>query len=251
MDRDTRRMYAAVAACAIVVYVGALWNTYAGDDIELVLYNELVHAWSGLWTAFLRPYWSWAQGGQLYRPLPVASFVLDWHVDGPVVFHAVNLAWHAGVSLLVAVLLNRWCGAAAALVGGVVFAVHPVHVEAVAAVSGRPELMAAAFTLLAVYAAVERQSPAWSTFCWALGLLSKENAVVAPALIAAAWAFGFGRPPRDRIVAFAVAWGVVGVCSVLLRNHVLHEYPLFVAPVFVNQSPVTIRLTAIASLRDV
>jgi len=247
----TRHIYFTVAACAVVVYLGALWNLYAQDDIERIATSPLVHSWSGLWQSFITPYWQREEGSQLYRPLTVATFVLDWHLDGPALFHAVNVVWHAGVSVLLAVLLNSWCGAAAALVGGVLFAVHPVHVEAVANVVGRADLMAAAFSLLAVFAAVERGSVAWSTVCWLLGLLSKESAVVAPALIVAAWAFGFGRPARGRVAAFAVAWGAAGLGYALIRNHVLGAYPVFVAPLFFNQSPVAIRLTGVAGLTDV
>jgi len=246
-----RQVYLLVAACAVVVYIGALWNTFGGDDLEIVTYNDLVHSWSGLWSAFVHPYWNREQGGQLYRPLTVASYVLDWHLDGPALFHAVNVAWHAGVSVLVAALLYTWCGAAAALVGGVLFAVHPVHVEAVASVVGRSELMAAAFTLLAVYAAVERHSVAWSTACWILGLLSKENAIVAPALIGAAWVLGFSRPAPGRMGVFAAWWAVAGIGYALLREHVLQAYPSFIAPVFVGQPLTTVRLTAIAALADV
>src|SRR5206468_11562707 len=52
-------------------------------------------------------------------------------------------------------------GALAGLIAGLLFAVHPVHVEAVANVVGRGELMAALCTLLAVYGAVVRESVAW------------------------------------------------------------------------------------------
>lgn len=247
----SRRVYLAVAGCAVLVHIGSLWNGYAGDDNHVVLFNTLVHSWSGLWRAFVSPYWQLQEGAQLYRPLTVATFVLDWHLDGPALFHAVNLAWHAGVSVLLAVLLNRWCGTAAALVGGVLFAVHPVHVEAVAGVVGRADLMATAFTLLAVYAAVVRRSIAWSSACWALGLLSKESAVVAPALIVAAWAFGLGTPARGRAAAFVASWGVAGLGYALLRHYVLHASPVFIAPVFVGQSFLTVRLTALAALSDV
>jgi hypothetical protein len=245
-----KRIYLAVAACAAIAYIGVLWNAFAWDDLQIISYNDLVHSWSGLWTAFVNPYWG-AQRGQLYRPLAVASYVLDWHLDGTALFHAVNVAWHAGVSVLVAALLYRWSGAAAALVGGVLFAVHPVHVEAVANVVGRSELMAAAFTLLAVYAAIERESPAWSTLCWVLGLLSKENAVVAPALIVAAWAFALRRPTRDRVTVFLVAWVVAGAGYALLRHQVLHGYPTYVAVVFGGQPPGVQRLTAVAALTDI
>src|SRR5439155_1705612 len=83
------------------------------------------------------------------------------------------LAWHVAASVLVAVLGRRWAGDAAGLVAGIVFAVHPVHVEAVANVVGRNELMAAVFTLLALYAALERESVFLSAAALAAGLLSK------------------------------------------------------------------------------
>src|SRR3989442_5687044 len=225
---NAKRVYLAVAASAVVVYLGALWNGFVWDDQVIVLGNPLVQTWAGLATAFANPYWPPFVGGYLYRPLTVLTYVLDWHIGGAAWFHAVNLLWHAGVSALVAVLARRWAGDAAALVAGMLFAVHPVHVEAVANVVGRAELMAAAFTLLAVYAALEADRPVWSAVCWALGLLSKEVAVVAPALVVAGWgllgaggAGGAGgrgsgggaslrRPPRRRMVTYAVCWLLAG-----------------------------------------
>src|SRR2546425_11976632 len=136
----------------------------------------------------------------------------------------------------VAVLARRWAGDAAALVAGRLFAVLPVHVEGAASVVGRAELMAAAFTLLAVYAAVEADRPVWSAVCWALGLLSKEVAVVAPALVVAGWgllgaggAGGAGgggsgggeslrRPPRRRMVTYAVCWLLAGLVCLTVRG---------------------------------
>src|SRR5205823_4699420 len=87
------------------------------------------------------------------------------------------------------------------------FAVHPVHVEAVANVVGRAELMAALFTVLAVYAGVARGHAGWSAAALAFGLLSKENAAVAPALVVWAWMLGLDRPDRRLMVALLlVAW---------------------------------------------
>ena len=248
-----RRLYGIVAACALVVYVGALWNKWALDDLLIVAGSPLVHSSSGWWRAFLSPYWPPELGASLYRPLTVASYVLDWHLDGPAWFHAVNVLWHVGASVLVAALTRRWLDDSAALVAGVVFAVHPVHVEAVAMVVGRAELMGAVFVLLAVYAALERRSVGWSAACWALGLLCKENAAVAPALIVTAWACGVGRPSRRQVALFVVSWVVVGVAYLAAREAVLHRYPapIIMAAVFIGQRPSPARLTAVAALADV
>src|SRR5207245_11662756 len=92
------------------------------------------------------------------------------------------------------------------LAAGVLFAVHPVHVEAVANVVGRAELLAGVFVVLSVYAALAREAIGWSAAAWALGLLCKENAAVAPALIAWAWVLGLARPSRRRMGLFVASW---------------------------------------------
>jgi len=162
-----------VAACAVVVYLGALWNRFAVDDLPIIVLNPLVADPAGMWRAFAAPYWSADLGGHMYRPLVIASFALDHLIDGTAWFHAVNLLWHAGVAVAVAALARRWTDDAGALVAGLLFAVHPLHVEAVANVVGRAELMAALFTVLAVYASLVRQSVGWSAAALGLGLLSK------------------------------------------------------------------------------
>ena len=187
----------------------------------------------------------------------MASFTLDWIISGggPAWFHAVNLCWHAGVAALVAWIAQRWAGTAAALTAGVLFAVHPVHVEAVANVVGRAELMATGFSLLAFYAAVAGRSAVWSAAAWGLGLLSKETAAVTPLLVALAWLAGLGadRPDRARLVRLGAAWGIVAAAYVVARELVLHASATSVelAPVFAGASPWGVRLTALSALPDV
>src|SRR5712691_13086346 len=212
VDSRDRRLYLAVAVCALVPYVPALWNGFAMDDLYIIAWNPLVHSLQGAWRAFGAPYWPPDLGGQMYRPLPLATFAVDWTIahGHPAWFHAMNLLWHAGVAVLVAALTRRWADWTAALAAGLVFAVHPVHVEAVANVVGLGELMAAAGVCLAVYAALVRQDVLLSGAALVLGLLSKENAVVAPALIGWAWIMGMpSRPSSRRILAFAVSWVVI------------------------------------------
>ncbi len=250
---DGKRLYIAVAACAVVAHIGALWNGFAMDDLYIILWNPLVHSADGTWRAFVAPYWPPDLGGKLYRPLAIASYTLDGLVDDAPWFHAVNLLWHAGAAVAVAALARRWAGMTTALVAGLIFAVHPVHVEAIANVIGRAELMAAVGACLAVYAAIVKESIGWSALALAVGLLSKENAAVAPGLIVWAWALGFGRPTRHRMLAFLGSWLAIAAVYVALRGAVLQPYARLhvVAPVFVGQSPLAVRLTAVATLADV
>ena len=249
-----RRLALLVAACAVVVHLGALANRFAMDDIYIIVLNPLVQAPAPPWDVFASPYWPPNFGGQLYRPLAVLTYTFDRLIASPTWFHLVNLGWHGAASALVALLVAAWAGSAAGLVAGLLFAVHPVHVEAVANVIGRAELMAAAFTCVAVWAALDvRRSPAWSAVALALGLLSKENAAVAPALVAWAWLLGVGRPDRRRATVLAGGWLLVGVGYAVARTMVLAPYGRLegLAPVFVGLGPGDIRLTAVAALSDV
>src|SRR2546428_7744223 len=97
---------------------------------------------------------------EVYRQLGVSSFAVAGLVDGPSWFLAVNMLWHAGASVAVAVLARRWAGWQAGLAAGVLFARHPRHLEGVANGVGRNELMAAWFTLAAAPPAPERTSGA-------------------------------------------------------------------------------------------
>src|SRR5690348_640442 len=207
-----------------------------------------------MWRTFASPYWPPDVGGGLYRPLPIASYSLDWAMSGGSAswFHAVNLVWHAGASVAVASLARRLSGDRAAWTAGLLFAVHPVHVEAVANVVERAEIMAALFVVLAVYAALARDQLWWSLAALACGVLSKENAIVAPGLIVWAWVLGIARPSRERVAAYAASWLVFGLVYLTFHAAVLNQgLADSPAPVFVGASPIVVRLTAVATLADV
>ena len=252
MDRNDRRLYLAIAACAVVVHIGALWDGFAMDDLYIIVCNPLVHSLDGIWRAFTNPYWPPDLGGKLYRPLAVAGYALDGRIDDAPWFHAVNLLWHAGASIAVTALARRWSGLSAAAVAGAIFAVHPVHVEAVANVIGRAELMAGFGVCLAVYAALVRNSVPLCALALVAGLLSKENAAVAPGLIAWGWILGIARPARGRVLAFIGSWALIFAAYLAVRAVVLHPYARLhdVAPVFVGETGLAVRLTALAGLAD-
>lgn len=185
------------AAAAALVYLSALGNGFALDDGPVVERNPAAHSVGAAVHAFHHAYWPPENGAGQWRPLVVLSFAVDWQVSGgsPVWLHAVNIAWHAAATALVVLLLALYVPAPAALAGGLVFAVHPVHVEAVANLVGRAEPMAAALLLAAlllgrlVRRRLEQGRPAWPAeigLVAAVGgaLLCKEHAAVAVALLA-------------------------------------------------------------------
>ena len=248
-----RRLYLAVGAAALVVYLGALGNRFAVDDVPLVARNPLVQNVSGLWRAFAAPLWPPDLGGDMYRPLVVASWGLDRLVGGSVWFHLVNVAWHAAVCVAVAGMTRRVADDRGAFTAGLLFAVHPVHVEAVANIAGRAEVMAALFVVLSLYAGLVRGSVVWSGAAWSVALLCKENAAVLPALVGWGWILGLGqRPQRRRVLAFVISWLVLATAYTILRWRVLEPFTATraVSPLFVGESWVSIRLTAVAAFAD-
>ena len=91
-------------------------------------------------------------------------------------YHAVNVGWHLAATLLLWRFAARYLAPAGAWVAAAAFAVHPVHVEAVANVVGRLELMAAVFVLAGLIAHARRSWAAVPLF--ACACLSKEHAIV-------------------------------------------------------------------------
>ena len=248
------RMLLAVAISAMVVYLGALGNGFALDDVSIIATNPWVHRWAELWQAFTQSYWPPWLGAAMYRPLPIASYAIDWQTKSVMWMHAVNLFWHAGASVAVAAVLLRLTNSErGALLGGVIFAVHPLHVEAVANIVGRAELMAALFTVLSVYAALVRDRLWWSLGALVLGLLCKETAATVPALVVWGWMLGIGRPERRRMIGYAAGWGVVAVAYLAVRWTILHPYARMehLAAVFIGASSLSVRLTTIAAFTDI
>jgi len=185
------------AAAAAIVYLPALGNSFALDDGAIVERNPSAHSVGAALRAFDQAYWPAENGAGQWRPLVILSFAVDWQVAGgsPVWLHAVNVLWHAAATALVVAVLACYVPESAALAGGLLFAVHPVHVEAVANLVGRAELMAAVFLLGAVLLGRlirRRVQQGRSTLALefalvasvACALLSKEHSAIAVALLA-------------------------------------------------------------------
>ena len=210
------------ALAAIAVYANSLPNHFAYDDYWIIQSRGLVHSLGNLGRIWTEAYWPPGFRGGLYRPLVVTTYALGWALwhGNPLGFHLVNVLLHASVSALVVLLLLELFPWWAALAGGVVFAIHPVHTEAVANVVGRAELLTAAFALWAalVYVRRTRRGPigplagASIALAYALAMLSKESGVVLPGLllaldlipIAKGRVKGWGEYIRSRAPLFAV-----------------------------------------------
>jgi tetratricopeptide (TPR) repeat protein len=160
----------------------------------------------------------------VFRPVTFATLALNWALGGasPVGYHLINIFLHAGATWLLYVLLLELLGsapegAAVAFAAALLYAVHPIHTEAVAWVVGRAELLAAGF-LFAGWILHLRDRPTASLACFAAAMLSKESAVVFfPLVLLGDYAIGKWKP-RSRyalcagltLLYLGVLWKVEG-----------------------------------------
>lgn len=212
------------------LHVPTLFNPFLIDDY-VYLYTVHDLDWTGIANVFTTStmgaeasgVW-WTPSGALpfYRPIGEMTFAADfliWRLQ-PFGYHLMNLVLHLVCTFLAWRLARRLLDApVAALAVAVVFALHPVHNEAVAWISGRFDLLVCLCVLASVLSYLNWQHNAPRSGLWgllsvlwfAVGLLCKETAIVLPAVLVVVEALrwrGAGAAYRGgRLVAAALAFG--------------------------------------------
>ena len=216
MTRSEARAAAVVACFSALLYLPTLGYQLVWDDPVLLGFVQARLQSGGVPTLlsseFLLGIGSSHTG--YFRPMILLSLAIDGWLGGgsPWMYHLTNVVLHASIcGLVVLVLSSIVRDLRSAIFGGALFAAHPVHVEAVAFVSGRTDLWAALFVFayFALFARAndpEAKSSGWraptvAAAALSLGALSKEPAVMAvPAWTIWGMLGVFGAPPR------ALAW---------------------------------------------
>lgn len=182
-----------IVALALAASANSVANGFAYDDIYLIVKSARTHSLAGWWRDFVTTYWPREWGGDGYRPVSVIAFRLEWVIGGgtPLVFHTVNVALHVMTCVAVFWLACGLLPLAAAWVAAALYAVHPVHVEAVANVVGQSELWVALLVTLAMGLFVHGRLAGPITLNRWLGIgglyvaacFFKEHAIVLPVLL--------------------------------------------------------------------
>jgi len=179
-----------VALAGLLAYANSFTAAFTLDN-KLILGGDprlQSAAWAALKAIFTRDYWWPVFPSNLYRPLTTLSYWANYTLLGngphPAGYHWVNLAIHLANSAWIVWLAARLArSTAVGLAAGLVFAVHPVTVEAVTNVVGRADLLATFCLLSALYCHWAERKAAF--IAWTLvGLLCKENAIaIVPAVV--------------------------------------------------------------------
>lgn len=195
---NTLLFYIILAVIAFAVYANSLSNEFVFDDESVVLGDESLTKLSNI-----PKYFTGEQGfhkviGRYYRPVVSASYNIDYTLWGlkPFGFHLTNVLIHViNVLLFFRLLMLMFSGSKSkfrdygVLIGAVLFALHPIHTEAVAWVSGRTDSLSCTFFLASfIYyfkfsSNENNRNLILALLFYFLALLSKEMAITLPAVI--------------------------------------------------------------------
>lgn len=191
------RIAFALVALSVLLHWPFGQPDFVYDDVDLVLENASLRSFGGTFEAMIEPFPPDQPERGLYRPIATLSHAVDFAVfefepDG---HHIVNVVLYGALVWLVYALARAWFGDASptAVAAALLFAVHPVHCDAVDTVSGRSEVLALVFVVSSILLFLRASPPgderprrgigAASGLLYLLGCGTKETAVLLPAVL--------------------------------------------------------------------
>lgn len=210
---------------AVLPYLPACGYDFVLDDHHLVTLNPHLSSWSDV-AHYVTEAHYWQKGYAAYfRPLVYLSLMVNNSISGshPWSYHFLNILLHCAATLLVYVLAgritDRFRGSVSPLMpllAALLFAVHPIHSEAVANVTGRADVIMTCWVLLGLLCAVKgcegKRMFAWLVCPCALSAaLTKETGFLLMPLVAV-WDWSFNRYRACRKYSRRYVWaaGLLG-----------------------------------------
>ncbi|MGA2579710.1 MAG: tetratricopeptide repeat protein [Bryobacteraceae bacterium] len=207
-------IYASILAAVMAVYWPALRGGLLWDDTAHIT-APVLQSLHGLWRI-----WFSLGATQQYYPLLHSAFWIEHRLWGDAVlgYHLANLAQHAlGACLVVAIV--RRLKLPGAWLAGMVFALHPVCVEAVAWISEQKSTLSAVFYLSSAYIYLgfdrtrRRSSYLWALALFILALLTKTVTATLPAALLVIFWWQRGRLDWRRDIRPLVPWIGLGAAA--------------------------------------
>ncbi len=212
-----------LAAAVAIVYIPVYNAGFIWDDDDYLTLNPLIVESGGL-----ARIWDPGSGvNQQYYPMLYTSFLVEkaiWGIDHARGFHITNVVLHAANSILLFLLLAR-IGVPGAWLVAALFAVHPIHVESVAWITERKNVLSAFFYLLSALAFLRFDRTSRLLDCvsslllFALALFTKTITASLP--IALGLILWYQRRPltRSRLVPLGLMLVMGFVMGMVTRTH--------------------------------
>lgn len=180
-----------LAALAFLLFSNTLSHGWALDDYSVIKDNYLTQQGTKGISTLLKTeyrYGYWNSPGSLYRPLSLVMFAIEWQLfpDDPWIGHFMNVALYSASAMLLFFVLARLLkntNAAIPFCITALFIAHPTHVEVVANIKSRDEILALLFSFSALlffvkYADSKKTSSLLAALIsYLLAMFSKENAI--------------------------------------------------------------------------
>ncbi len=231
-------LIAFLVVAAALPYLNTLRNGFVHDDELQVLKNPYIRNFHFLASIFMTPVSSYVgmETPSYYRPLMNVGYLLCYQIFGPhpFGFHLLNVVLHGAVVGAVFLFTKRmFQDRNLALTAAVLFALHPIHTEAVAWIAALPDLQLSLFYLLTfwLFLALARPEGRFSYLAqlamggsFLLTLFSKEPAVTLP-LLATVYEHFYRADraetrPAQKVQRYAVLW-LLTVAYLVFRVHIL------------------------------
>lgn len=183
---------AIVLVTCILCYYNSCNCGFVFDDISAIKDNRDLRPHTPIKNVFLNDFWGTPmhkeQSHKSYRPLCVLTFRWNYlfHQLEPLGYHLVNMLLHGVVCLMYFRMCSMFLPEISSFVAAMLFAVHPIHTEAVTGVVGRAETLSSVFFLAAFLfysnATKRKKVTGWqhlilSMFCVAIAMLCKEQGI--------------------------------------------------------------------------
>ena len=179
-----------IALIAFFQFSNTLSHDFAWDDKIVIQENVRVQEGISGIPDLLKKYNSdLRQDRYGYRPITLISFAIDYELSdtNPVFYHFMNVVYFLLLCLVLFLILKKLFHRSSPLLAfliTVLFIVHPIHVEVVANIKSRDEILALLFCLISLLHLIKfLETKHWKNIVWTivfftLGFLSKENAIV-------------------------------------------------------------------------
>lgn len=230
LDRAQGRETTVVFLFALLLHAVGIGGDYVLDDTRAVLGHPAVIGEVPIWEVFTREFWGrpleagWSSS---WRPLTSLSLAIEHRITPDAwLHHLVNVFAFAGLCAMVTRTIRKAGDGAAALLIGLIFAALPIHVESVASIVGRGDVLASLLCLVAfdrIRSSTSAPAIGLAAGLYLAALLCKESVALFPGIVLWLQFLAWRRTESKtwKIFAPGIAMAATGLAYLVLRQNIL------------------------------